>query len=79
MHFFCYSEDTKVYNLYGYVARKLIISQDVQFVENEAWDVTIKNTVNIVLIVQHDDMKEEMVQTPHISQNIIAPLNSKTL
>ena len=33
-----YSEDTKTYKLYKPVARKCIISHNVQFVENEAWD-----------------------------------------
>ena len=37
------SEDTKSYKLYDPVTRKVIISRDVQFVENESWDGTIEN------------------------------------
>ena len=55
-----YSEDTKAYKLYAPVARKVIISRDVQFVDN-------------------DDMEEEVVQTPYVSQLIIAPSNPMTL
>ena len=31
-------EDRKAYKLYDPIARKVIISHDVQFVENESWD-----------------------------------------
>ena len=36
-----YSEDTKAYKSYDLVARKVIISRDIQFIENESWDGTI--------------------------------------
>ena len=55
------------------VARKLIINRNIQFVENESWDGTIENNVKIVLNVEHDDMAEEVVQTPHVIQNVAAP------
>ena len=51
-----YSEDTKAYKLYDPVTRKLIISHDVQFIENESWDGTIENNFKIVSNVKHDDM-----------------------
>jgi hypothetical protein len=63
-----YSEETKGYKLYDPVARKVIISHDVQFVENEAWDGTIKKTVKIINAMEHDDTKNEVVQTPYIGQ-----------
>ena len=59
-----YSEDTKAYKLYDPITRKLIISRDVQFVENESWDGTLDINVNIVLNVNNDDMEEEVFQTP---------------
>ena len=68
-----YSEDTKAYKLYDPVARKVIISRDVQFVENESWDGTVDINVKIVSNVDNDDMEEEVVQTPHVSQPIAAP------
>ena len=43
-----YSEDTKEYKLYDPVTRKVIISRDVQFVENEAWDRIVENNIKIV-------------------------------
>ena len=63
-----YLEDTKAYKLYDPVARKVIISGDVQFVENESWDGTVDINVNIVSNVDNDDMAEEVVQTPHVIQ-----------
>ena len=33
-----YYKDRKAYKLYDPIERKLIISRDVQFVENESWD-----------------------------------------
>ena len=71
--FFGYSEDTKAYNLYDPVTRKVIISRDVQFVKNESWDGNVDINVNIVSNVDNDDMEEEVVQTPHVSQPVIAP------
>ena len=51
----------------------MIISRDVQFVENESWDGTVGINSNIVLNVDNDDMAEEVVQTPHVIQSVIAP------
>ena len=62
--------------MYDHVARILIISRDVQFVKNESWDGTIDINVKIVSNVDNDDMDEEVVQTPHISQTVAAPSNS---
>jgi len=61
--FIGYSEDTKAYKLYDPIARKVIINHNVQFVENEAWDGSIENTVKIIDAMDHDDTKDEMVQT----------------
>ena len=73
-----YSEDTKAYKLYDPVARKVIISRDVQFVDNESWDGTIDINVKIVSNVDNDDLKEEVVQTPHVSQPVVAPSTPMT-
>ena len=73
-----YSKDTKACKLYDPVARKVIISQYLQFVENESWDGTIENNVNIVSNVKHDDMTKEVVQILHVSQPVIAPLTPMT-
>jgi hypothetical protein len=63
-----YSEETKGYKLYDPVARKIIMSRDVQFVENEAWDGSITNTIIIINAIEHDNTEEEVVQTPGTSQ-----------
>ena len=66
-----YFEDTKAYKLYDIVARKVIISWYVQFVENESWDGTVDINVKIVSNVDHDDMADEVVQTPHVCQPVV--------
>ena len=73
-----YSEDTKAYKLYDLVTRKVIISRDVHFVENESWDGTVNINVNIVSNVDNDDMEEEVVQTPYVSQPAVAPSTPMT-
>ena len=69
-----YSKDTKSYQLYDPITRKLIISRYVHFVENELWDGTIDKNVKIVSNVEHVDMIEEVVRIPHVSQPIATPL-----
>ena len=59
--------------MYDPITRKVIISRDVQFVENESWDGTVDINVKIVLNVDNDDMEEEVVQIPHVSQLVGAP------
>ena len=65
-----YFEDTKAYKLYDLVTRKLIISHEVQFFENESWDGTVKKNVKIVSNVEHEYMMEEVVQIPHVCQPV---------
>ena len=60
------------------ILSQVIISRDVQFVENESWDGTVDTNVKIVSNVEHDDMIEEVVQTPHVSQPVIAPSTPMT-
>ena len=73
-----YSEDTKAYKLYDPITRKVIISRDVQFFENKSWDGTVDINVKIVSNVDNDDMEEEVVQIPHISQPVTAPSTPMT-
>ena len=78
MYFVGYSKDTKAYKLYEPVARKVIISRDVQFVENESWDGTVEKNVNILSNVEHEDMTEEVVQIPQVNQSVTTPLTPMT-
>jgi hypothetical protein len=66
-----YSEDTKGYKLYDPIARKFIINHDVQFMENEAWNGSITKTLKIIDAMEHDDMEDEMVQTPCTGQCVV--------
>ena len=65
--------------MYDPIARKVIISRDVQFVENESWDGTLKNNFKIESNVEHDDMTKEVVQMPHASKSVAAPLTPMKL
>ena len=78
MYFVSYFEDTKAYKLYDIVTRKVIISRNVQFVDNESWDGTIEKNAKIVSNVKHEDMTEEVVQTPQVNQPVIAPSTRMT-
>ena len=73
--FVAYPEDTKAQKLYDPIARKVIISRDVQLLENESWDGTVNINFNIVSNVDNDDMEEEVVQIPHVSQ-LVATLQT---
>jgi hypothetical protein len=66
-----YYEDTKSYKLCDLIARKVKISRDVEFVENEAWDGRIERTVEIIDAIGHDDIEDEVVQTPFIIRCIV--------
>ena len=57
----------------------MIISCDAQFFENESWDGTVEKNVKIGSNSNHDDMVEEMSQTPHVNQNVAEPSNPMTL
>ena len=56
----------------------MIISRDVQLVENESWDGTVEINVKIVSNVDSDDMEDEVVQIPHVSQPVGAPSTPMT-
>jgi hypothetical protein len=50
--------------MYDPIARKVIISRNVQFVENEAWDGSIEKTIRNIDAIGHGDTEDEVVQTP---------------
>ena len=74
-----YSEETKRYKWYDHVTRKVIINCNIEFVENGAWDGTIEKNVKIVSPVTHDDMRGEVVETTHVSQNVVVTSTSMTV
>jgi hypothetical protein len=39
-------------------------------VENEAWDGSIERIVKIIDVIKHDDMEDEVAQTPIIIQDV---------
>jgi len=44
-------------------------------VENEAWDGSIERTIKILDTIGHDDMEDEVVQTPIIIQITIPSIS----
>ena len=51
----------KTYKLYNPSTKKLIVSRDVQFIEDEAWDGSLEKTVNVKTIVSHEEEEEGTV------------------
>jgi len=56
--FIGYCDESKAYKLYNPSTKKLIISRDVQFIEDEAWDGSLEKTVNVKTIVSHEEEEE---------------------
>jgi hypothetical protein len=69
--FYGYSEDTKAYKLQDPIARKFIMNCDFQFVENEAWDESIERMLKSIDTMGHDEIEDEVGQTPIINQSTI--------
>jgi hypothetical protein len=65
-----YSEESKAYKLYNPTTRKVLISRDVQFVEDEAWDGSIEKIVNISTSVSQLENENSV---PSNIQGIITP------
>jgi len=60
--FIGYSEESKAYRLYNPSTKKLIVSRDVQLIEEEACDGSIEKTVNVKSSLSHDEDDEEMTE-----------------
>lgn len=70
--FIGYSEESKSYKLYNPTTKKVIISRDIQFVEDEAWDGSIKKTVNISTSIPQEENEFS------VSRNILAIVTPPT-
>eukprot|EP00253_Pinus_taeda_P032482 PITA_32482 len=57
-----YSEESKASRLYIPSTKKVFVSRDVQFIEEEAWDGSIEKTVNVKNCLSHDEDDEEMAE-----------------
>eukprot|EP00253_Pinus_taeda_P027098 PITA_27098 len=53
-----YCGESKAYKLYNPSTKKLIVSRDVQFIEDEAWDGSLEKTANVKTIVSHEEEQE---------------------
>eukprot|EP00253_Pinus_taeda_P008560 PITA_08560 len=53
-----YSDESKAYKLYNPSTKKVIISRDVQFIEEEAWDGSLEKTINVKACISHEDREE---------------------
>ena len=60
--FFGYSEESKAYRLYNPSTKKFVISIDVQFIEEEAWDGSIEKTMNVKSCLSHDEDEENVAE-----------------
>ena len=58
------------YKLYNPIRKKVIISKDVQFVEDEAWDGTLDKIIDIVANIPKEE--DEDFASAHTS-NVIPP------
>ena len=56
--FIGYSEEYKEYKLYKPITKKYIISRDVEFKEEEAWDGSIDKYVAEGVVLSHEDDNE---------------------
>lgn len=65
-----YNDDSKAYKLYNPSTKKVIISRDVQFIEEEAWDGSLEKTVNVKTCVSHKE-EEECIAANNAS--LVAP------
>ena len=68
--FIGYYDESKAYKLYNPSTKKLIVSRDVQFIEDEAWDGSLEKTVNVKTIVSH---KEEEEGTAANNPSLVGP------
>ena len=68
--FLGYCEDSKGYRLYNPSTKKFVISRDVQFIEEEAWDGSIKKIVNVKNYLSHDEDEEDMAKN---NTSLVAP------
>ena len=53
-----YSDESKAYKIYNPSTKKVIISRDVKFIEEEAWDGSLEKTVNVKTCVSHEEQEE---------------------
>jgi hypothetical protein len=71
MYIFGYFEDTKAYKLYDPITRKVIIRCDIQFMDNEEYDGSTTKTTIIIVEMEHDDTKDEVVLAPTTGQCVV--------
>lgn len=57
--FIGYSEESKAYRIYNPITKNYIISRDVEFKEEEAWDGSIAKSVAETTVLSHGDDNED--------------------
>ncbi|KAH9293910.1 hypothetical protein KI387_040891, partial [Taxus chinensis] len=74
-----YSEQSKAYKLYNPITKNSIISRDVQFIEEQAWDGSVDKLTNITAEIPHhqNEFDEKITQNVHLApQGISAVMSS---
>jgi hypothetical protein len=68
-----YSSKSKAYRLYDPINKKIIISRDVEFLENQSWDGSVDESSstpsNVPIINDHEDVDEEEDEGAQIEGN----------
>ena len=54
--------------MYDPITKIIVISRNVQFLENEGWDGSVEKNEKIIDFVSHYDMTDDVFNIPHISQ-----------
>ena len=72
-----YCDESKAYKLYNPSTKKVIISRDVQFIEEEAWDGSLEKTVNVKTCVSHEEQEE--CTTTNNSSTVVPPPPTQAL
>ena len=65
-----YSDESKAYKLYNPPTKKVIISRDVQFIDEEAWDGSLEKTVNVKTCMSHEEQEEMIAEN---NSSTVAP------
>eukprot|EP00253_Pinus_taeda_P007670 PITA_07670 len=68
--FIGYCNESKAYKLYNPSTKKFIVSRDVQFIEDEAWNRSLAKTVNVKTIVSHEEEEEGTIAN---NPSLVAP------
>ena len=73
-----YSDMSKAYRLYNPITKKMIISRDVKFKEEESWDGSVDNTIigGVPFSYENDEGVEQIEQAGQPTPTAVIPIAS---